>query len=54
MLSDDAIHLCVQCSKCLKTIKTEKHGGKLFLKQSDIPPASVIFDYIDPQLGMEF
>ena len=45
---DGTVHLCVQCTRCLDVIKTERHGGKLFLKPHDIPPGALIFDWIDP------
>lgn len=40
--------LCVQCIRCFQAVKTERHGGKLYIKRSDIPAGAAIFDWIEP------
>lgn len=45
---DGSIQFCVQCSRCFDTVKTAKHGGKLFIKHKEIPPGVLICDWIDP------
>lgn len=48
VFSNNTIHYCVQCTHCLATVKTDRHGGKLFIKHEEIPQGAVIFDWIDP------
>lgn len=47
--ADGSSQFCVQCSRCFKTVKTSRHGGKLFIKHSEIPPGALICDWIDPE-----
>lgn len=54
ILPNNTAQLCVQCARCLDAVKTSRHGGKLYLKQSDIPRGAVICDWIDPAERVQF
>ena len=46
VFENGTIHYCVQCLKCLRVIKTEKHAGKLFIKHNEIPTNKKIHEFI--------
>ena len=46
---DGATHYGIQCLDCLDIIKSDRHGGKLFIKHKDIPPGSVLSEWLDPE-----
>lgn len=48
IFSNGTVHFCVQCVRCLETVKTARHEGRLLIKQSEIPQGAVIFDWVDP------
>lgn len=52
VFSNGTIHYCVQCSRCLKAVKTDRHDGKLFLKHTEIPENTPIFEWIDASGGL--
>ena len=43
---NETIHYCVQCSQCGKVVKTKRHGGKLFIKHSEIPTGYQIHEFL--------
>lgn len=40
-------HFCIQCDKCHDKIKSDKHGGRLYIKPSEIPFGAVIKPLIE-------
>lgn len=48
LFTDGTTHYCVQCTRCLEVVKTQRHELRLFIKHEDIPLGAVIFDWIDP------
>lgn len=49
IFEDETVHYAVQCKECRQLIKTDIHDGKLFIKHKDIPPGSVLSEWLDPE-----
>lgn len=45
IFSNGTTHYCVQCSSCLDIVKTERHGGRLFIKHEEIPHGKAIHEF---------
>lgn len=44
--SNGTVHYCVQCQNCRSVVKTKKHGGKLFIKHSEVPTGYQIHEFM--------
>jgi len=47
IFSNGTTHYGVQCKQCKRIIKTEQHGYRLWIKQSEIPSDQPIFPYME-------
>lgn len=47
IMPNGAHHFGIQCLDCLDIIKSERHGGKLWIKTEDIPRNAPIHAWID-------
>lgn len=41
---DGTKHYSIQCANCGTLVRTNRHGGKLLIKHSDIPSGQPVFD----------
>lgn len=45
VFENGTIHYGIQCELCKRMVKHERHGGKLFIKHSEIPEGYDIHPY---------
>lgn len=46
-LPNGSTHFCVQCLKCLDTVKLAEHDFRPFIRVKEIPAGQPIYDYVD-------
>ena len=49
VFANGTIHFCVQCLKCLTTVKLPEHGNRPWIRVEEIPPGRKIHDFIDTE-----
>ena len=47
VFKNGTIHHCVQCSRCLKVVKTKRHGLRPFINVSEIPAESTVYPFVE-------